>query len=98
MPRATLVDFFADLSTTEGEFLAYDNGYRSHSFRYREIAGMAHAFVLRLRAAGIRKGDKILIWSENRPGWIGALWGSILDGIILVPVDYRVSIDFVSGI
>ena len=94
MPRDTLVDFFADLSSIEGEFLVYDNGYRPQSFRYREIAGMARAVALRLRASGIRKGDKVLVWSENRPGWIGALWGCILDGIVLAPLDYRVSAEF----
>ena len=98
MPRDTLVDFFADLSAIEGEFLVYDNGYRAQSFRYREIAGMARAFVQRLRASGIRKGDKVLIWSENRPGWIGALWGCILDGVVLVPLDYRVSAEFLLSI
>ena len=100
MARDTLVDFFTDHFRTglgtalEGEFLVYDNGYRPRSFRYREMAGMARAFVLRLRASGIRKGDKVLIWSENRPGWIGALWGCILDGIVFVPLDYRVSTEF----
>src|SRR2546421_9847974 len=94
MPRDTLVDFFADLETIEGQFIVYDNGYRAQSFSYAEIAGIARAFALRLRAAGICKGDKILVWSENRPGWIGALWGCILDGVILVPLDYRVSAEF----
>src|SRR5579864_2047719 len=99
MARDTLVDFFtdyfcADTGALEGEFVVYDDGYRPRSFRYREIAGMARAFVLRLRASGIRKGDKVLIWSENRPGWIGALWGCILDGIVLVPLDHRVSAEF----
>ncbi len=94
MSRDTLVDFFTDLSAIEGEFLVYDNGYRPQTFRYSEMAGMARAFALRLRASGIRKGDKVLIWSENRPGWIAALWGCILDGVILVPLDYRVSAEF----
>ncbi len=94
MPRDTLVDFFGDWSAIDGDFLVYDNGYRPQSFRYREMAGMARAFALRLRAAGIGKGDKVLIWSENRPGWIGALWGCILDGVILAPLDYRVSAEF----
>jgi long-chain acyl-CoA synthetase len=94
MPRDTLVDFFADLSSTGGEFVVYDNGYRPRSFGYREMTGMSRAFALRLRASGIRKGDKVLIWSENRPGWIATLWGCILEGVILVPLDYRVSAGF----
>ena len=99
MARDTLVDFFTDhfcsgRGELEGEFVVYDDGYRPRTFRYREIAGMARAFALRLRASGIRKGDKVLVWSENRPGWIGALWGCILDGVVLVPLDYRVSAEF----
>src|SRR5438874_13422780 len=94
MKRDTLIDFFADVSALEGPFIVYDDGYRPRSFTYPEIAGIARAFALRLRTAGIKKNDKILIWSENRPGWIGALWGCILDGVILVPLDYRVSAEF----
>lgn len=91
MARDTLIDFFNDLSAIKGEFLIYDQGYRPQTFRYREVAGMARAFASRLRASGISKGEKVVIWSENRPGWIGALWGCILGGIVAVPLDYRVS-------
>ncbi|MFN0101913.1 MAG: AMP-binding protein [Bryobacteraceae bacterium] len=91
MPRDTLVDFFADFAPLRGVFLVHDNGYRTRSFRYCEVAGMARAFSLRLREHGIGKGEKVLFWSENRPGWIGALWGCILDGVVVVPVDYRSS-------
>ncbi len=98
MARDTLADFFADLSTLDGEFLVHDDGYRPRTFTYREIAAMARAFALRLRAAGVRKGDKVLIWSENRPGWIAALWGCILQGAIAVPLDYRISAAFLERV
>jgi len=75
MVRDTLVDFFADLSALEGDFVVYDDGYRPRHFSYGEMAGMARAFALRLRASGIRKGDRVLVWSENRPGWIGGALG-----------------------
>lgn len=76
MARNTLLDFFADVGELEGTFVVHDNGYRPRRFTYREVAGIARGFALRLRAAGIKKSDKVLIWSENRPGWIGALWGA----------------------
>jgi long-chain acyl-CoA synthetase len=94
MVRNTLIDFFTDVSAFRGTAIVFDDGLRPRSFSYRQMAGMARAFALRLRAEGIVKGDKILIWSENRPGWIAALWGSILEGVILVPLDYRASEDF----
>ena len=36
----------------------------------------------------------MLFWSENRPEWIAALWGCLLQGIVAVPIDYRASVDF----
>ena len=42
----------------------------------------------------IAAGQAIAIWSENRPEWIAALWGALLEGVVLVPIDYRASPDF----
>jgi long-chain acyl-CoA synthetase len=94
MRRDTLLDFFVDLAATRGEFLIYDDGFRSRSYTYAETANAARAFAAQLQAAGIRKGDKVVFWSENRPEWIMALWGCILNGSIAVPIDYRASRDF----
>jgi long-chain acyl-CoA synthetase len=94
MARRTLLDFFDDLGRIEGEFLVYDDGYRSWSFSYVEVARLARACGARLRAAGITQGQHVAIWSENRPEWIVALWGCLLEGIVLVPIDYRTSADF----
>src|SRR5688500_15764870 len=94
MARRTLIDFFGDLSEIDGEFLAYDDGYRTWSYTYRETAGRARAFGAALDAAGIGKGQHVVVWSENRPEWIMALWGCLLRGVVLVPIDYRASAEF----
>jgi long-chain acyl-CoA synthetase len=94
MPRETLLDFFADLAKEEGEFLVYDDGYRTWTRSYAEVARAARAFAARLRAQGIGKGDKVVFWLENCPEWIAALWGCLLEGVIAVPVDYRSSAEF----
>ena len=39
-----------------------------------------------------------MFWSENRPEWIIALWGCLLNGSILVPIDYRTSREFLDNI
>ena len=48
--------------------------------------------------AGHRQGQKIVFWSENRPEWVAALWGCLLEGVIAVPIDFRNSADFVTRI
>ncbi len=98
MARRTLIDFFEDLSRTNGEFLTYDDGYRTWSFSYQEVAGAARAFAARLAASQIRKGDAVVIWSENRPEWIIAFWGCLLEGVVVVPIDYRTSASFLSRV
>ena len=47
-----------------------------------------------MRAQGIVKGQAVAIWGENRAEWIIALWGCLLEGVVLVPIDYRASADF----
>jgi len=96
--RDTLIDFFVDLSHARGEFLVYDDGFRSRGFTYSEIAGAARAFAARIHAAGLQKGDKLLFWSENRPEWIVAFWGALLRGVVVVPIDYRASPDFLARV
>ncbi len=94
MPRRTLVDFYADLAAAPGEFVVYDDGYRSWSYSYAGMAAAARAFAARLRRAGITQGNAVAVWSENRAEWIVALWGCVLEGVVLVPIDYRASAQF----
>jgi long-chain acyl-CoA synthetase len=94
MPRRTLIDFYTDLSSTAGEFIVYDDGYRSWSYSYAEVTTLARQFAGRLRAGGVTKGQTVTIWAENRAEWLIALWGCLLEGVVLVPIDYRASADF----
>jgi long-chain acyl-CoA synthetase len=95
MPRRTLIDFFADLSSARGEFLVYDDGYRTWSYTYAALAHAARAFASRLRGAGIERSHTVALWGENRPEWVAALWGALLEGVVAVPIDYRASPEFV---
>jgi long-chain acyl-CoA synthetase len=98
MARDTLLDFFADFAGLKEEFLVWDDGYRTHHRTYAEVARAARGFAAKLRAQGIGKGQKIVFWSENRPEWVAALWGCLLEGVIAVPIDFRNSADFVTRI
>jgi long-chain acyl-CoA synthetase len=98
MRRDTLLDFLHDFSAHRGDFLVYDDGFRARSYTYGETAAAARAFAARLQMAGVGKGDKVLFWSENRPEWIIALWGCLLNGSVAVPIDYRASQDFLASV
>jgi long-chain acyl-CoA synthetase len=94
MKRDTLLDFFADFEDLPDLFLVYDDGFRVEQRTYRQTAQAARGLAVRLREAGVRKGDKIVLWSENRPEWVAAFWACLLTGAIAVPVDYRASSEF----
>ncbi len=98
MPRETLLDFFADLANIEDEFLVWDDGYRTHSYSYGDVARGARRFAEKLRTQAIGKGAKLVFWSENRPEWVAALWGCLLEGAIAVPIDFLSSADFVKRV
>jgi long-chain acyl-CoA synthetase len=93
--RETLIDFFRDVADIHGEFLVYDDGYRRQGHSYEAVGRAARGFAARLRAIGLHKGDKVVFWGENRPEWVACYWGCLLAGIIVVPIDYRSSPDFV---
>ena len=96
--RDTLIDFFHDLSVARGDFLVHDDGFRTRRFSYAEVGRAARGFAARLTAHGLVKGDKVVFFSENRPEWIVAFWGCLLNGVVVVPIDYRSSPDFLARV
>ncbi len=98
MARDTLIDFFDDLARSRGEFLVYDDGFRSRRYTYDQVGRAARAFGARLHDIGLAQGDKAVFWCENRPEWIVAFWGCVLEGIVVVPIDYRASPDFLTRV
>src|ERR671913_615962 len=98
MRRDTLIDFFEDLITIRGDFLVFDDGYRRRTHTYEEVGRAARGFAARLNAAGVHPGDKVVFWGENRPEWIACYWGCLISGIIVVPIDYRSSSEFVGRV
>ncbi|HYU78400.1 MAG TPA: class I adenylate-forming enzyme family protein, partial [Vicinamibacterales bacterium] len=98
VPRDTLIDLFHDLESHRGEFLVYDDGYRVRRYSYEQVTRAARAFAQRLRDAGVKQGQNVVLWGENRPEWIVCYWGCIIAGVVIVPIDYRSSADFLSRV
>src|SRR5262245_57455415 len=98
VPRETLLDFFHDLAKADGEFLVHDDGFRSRSLSYAQVGRAARGFAARLAAVSVGKGDKVIFFCENRPEWIVAFWGCLLGGVVVVPIDYRSSLEFLGRV
>lgn len=87
----SLAAFFSAWSGSRGEFLHYDGDAGAIRLTYQQVARGASAFAEKLRGAGIANGERVVIWAENRPEWIVALWGCLLGGVVVVPIDFRSS-------
>ena len=98
MRRDTLIDFFDDRIRSPAAFVTHDDGYRAHTLTYDEIRAAAGGFARRLADAGIEPGGKVVVWGENCPDWIVALWGSLLARAVLVPIDFRASAALVARV
>ena len=87
----SLAAFFSLWSQSSGEFLRYEGDVGPIRLTYAATAAAASAFATRLRDSGIHPGERVIFWCENRPEWIVALWGCLLEGVIAVPIDFRSS-------
>ncbi len=74
-----------------GRIPAFDGDLATGHLTYAEAARAALSFAEHMRNAGLRKPDKVIFWGENRPEWVVALWGCLLEGIVVTPIDFRSS-------
>ncbi len=98
MKRDTLIDFFESAVGQKGVYLVFDDGVRPRSYTYGQLGAAARRFALRLAEEGVGRGDRVILWSENRPAWIAAFWGCLLRGAAVVPVDEKHSPDFLERV
>ena len=94
MVRETLLDYFNTVATLDGEYLVYDDGFRPRSYSYCALAKAAKNFARILHEHNIAPGDRVVLWSENRPAWVAVFWGCVLSGVAVAPIDERHSPEF----
>ena len=70
----------------ESEFLRFKVGGAWRSLTFGEVARRVRELALGLHALGIRSGDRIAIWSENRPEWNLADLAALAIGAVDVPI------------
>jgi len=64
------------------------------SWSYEKVYEYARRFEALLRQLNIKKGDKVIIKGQNRPEWIVAFLGCIMEGVVAVPLDVNSGDDF----
>jgi len=80
------------------EFLRFKRDLAWQSLTFGEVARRVRELALGLVHSGIARGDRIAIWSENRPEWNMADLASLAVGVIDVPIYTTQSIDQVEYI
>src|SRR5438270_4779684 len=88
MPRRTILEYLNNFERF-GPQVAYvqRRGYRTERWTYRQVFELSAQLARELEARGIRKGDRVLLWSENSAQWVAAFFGCALRGAVVVPMD-----------
>ncbi|MDE0622000.1 MAG: AMP-binding protein [Bryobacterales bacterium] len=80
------------------EALRFWNGYRTWRWSYADLDAGIRRFVAFLDRSEVASGDRLVLWSENRPEWVAIFWACLARGVQVVPLDHQSSADFVSRI
>ena len=97
--RETLLTFLDDCRAHgEQMAVAHEAGVRLSRWSYVRLASCAFQFARELEARGIGTGDRVLFWGENRPEWIACFYGCLLRGVVVVPLDVKSALDFVTRV
>jgi len=70
---------------------------KNHSLNYGQLQGLVYKSANYLLNHGVKKGDRVMVISTNNPQWQILNLGCLVIGAILVPVDYRNSLETVLG-
>src|SRR6184192_1263686 len=68
--------------------LVFDKKDR-HRWSFEKLADCARSFANGLAKDGFKRGDHIVLFSENRPEWITVALGIIRAGAVVVPLDVQ---------
>jgi long-chain acyl-CoA synthetase len=69
-------------------------GNRRFSSTYAQLAELSARCAHAYDQAGLRPGDRVLLWGNNSVEWMAAFFGCILRGIVAVPLDAAGSLEF----
>ncbi len=83
----TIPALCARTAETYGSDTALEDG--STTFTFVELDAMRRRVARAMIAAGVRKGDRVMIWAPNSWKWFATSLGLVSVGAVLVPVSTR---------
>ena len=97
----TIVDLLEDAAARYADRhalgLRMDDGTTWH-WTYTDLLHRSRIAAWRLRALGLKPGDRVLTWSPSTPALPAAYFGAMYAGLIFVPLDARMAPDTVARI
>ncbi len=89
----TLTDILAKSADMYGDKTAMQMARGADWVRYsfKDVRALAGHMGWQWRSGGLRPGDRVLLFSENKPEWGIACFAGMVAGAVLVPVDRRSS-------
>src|ERR1044072_2723577 len=97
----TLLDLLDEAVVANGDktalSLRLDDG-STMRWSYRELDRRSRIAAWRLRALGFEPGDRLLTWSPSTPDLPATYFGAMRAGLVIVPLDLRMSPDAIEGI
>jgi long-chain acyl-CoA synthetase len=90
----SLLDIADDGEIRYGDRFAFgmrDDDGRTEQWTYHELNRRSLIVGWRLRALGLRPGDRLLVWTPSSPAVPALLFGAMRAGLTLVPLDLRMS-------
>ena len=93
--RSSLATLIDDFRRYAGDIAVVRyQGNRRRVTTYGELAHLAGRFAALLEHRGVEQGDRVLLWGQNSAEWIAAFYGSMLRGVLAVPLDASGTAEF----
>jgi long-chain acyl-CoA synthetase len=95
MPYLNFSEWLEDLSVRwDGKTAVFYRSGKQKEFTqwsFSRLAAESRRIGRGLLAAGLVKGDRVALWSGNRPEWIAVWLGAAVAGLVIVPIDFLLS-------
>jgi long-chain acyl-CoA synthetase len=94
MPYANFSEWLSDIAAAYGDKTAifYRSGKQKDFTRwsFKKLEAESQRLGRGFLAAGLKKGDRVVLWAENRPEWMATWLAAAVSGLVVVPVDFLV--------
>lgn len=94
----TLQHYFKLWGKRSDNAIQFKRNYRVEKLSYRLVFQHAAKTAALLKKKKVKKKQCVILWGSNSPEWIASFFGCVLQGAIVVPIDYNTHPDVVKKI